>query len=98
MALISSLRPQRGDALIVVDVQQDFLPGGRLGVAGGDAVVEVLNDYLTFFMEHCLPVFATRDWHPPQHISFAMQGSPWPAHCVAGSEGACFAANLRLPA
>jgi nicotinamidase/pyrazinamidase len=90
--------PHRGDALVVVDVQRDFLPGGALAVPGGDAVVPVLNEYLGAFSALHLPVFATRDWHPPQHCSFHAQGGPWPPHCMADTPGAGFADGLRLPA
>lgn len=86
-----------GDALIVVDVQNDFLPGGSLAVAQGDEVVPVLNRYLAAFAEQRLPVYATRDWHPPNHCSFVAQGGPWPPHCRAGTEGAAFAPALKLP-
>lgn len=86
------------DALIVVDVQRDFLPGGSLGVPGGDAVVPVLNEYVRQFRDSELPVVATRDWHPPDHCSFAAQGGRWPPHCVRNSPGAEFADGLRLPA
>ncbi len=58
---------QQGDGLIVVDVQNDFLPDGALAVPGGDAVIEPLNDYIRQFTRLQLPVFATRDWHPPDH-------------------------------
>jgi nicotinamidase-related amidase len=88
----------QGDALVVVDVQNDFLPGGSLAVLGGDEVVPVLNRYLVTFMRRGLPIFATRDWHPPNHCSFQPYGGPWPPHCVAGSEGAAFAHALELPA
>ncbi len=94
----SSIEPRPGDALIVVDVQKDFLPGGSLAVPRGDEVVPVLNRYMEIFSSRGLPVFATRDWHPPEHCSFTEQGGPWPSHCVAGSEGAAFAADLHLPA
>ncbi len=94
----SSIEPRPGDALIVVDVQKDFLPGGSLAVPHGDEVVPVLNRYMEIFRSRGLPVFATRDWHPPEHCSFTEQGGPWPPHCVAGSEGAAFADGLRLPA
>ena len=90
-----TLRP--GDALILVDVQYDFLPGGHLAVPRGDEVVPVLNRYIALFRQRRLPVFATRDWHPPQHCSFREQGGPWPPHCIAGSDGARFAALLDLP-
>lgn len=90
--------PGPGDALIVVDVQNDFLPGGALGVRGGDKVVPVLNEYLRRFARQGLPLFATRDWHPPGHCSFKGSGGPWPEHCVAGTAGAAFARELSLPA
>lgn len=86
-----------GDALLVVDVQNDFLPGGRLAVAGGDAVVPALNRYLRLAQKLHIPVFASRDSHPQQHCSFTGQGGSWPPHCVAGTHGAQFASALRLP-
>ena len=88
---------QHGDALIVVDVQNDFLPGGSLAVPDGDAVVPVLNAYLRRFHDAGLPIVATRDWHSADHCSFEAQGGPWPPHCVRDSEGAEFASGLRLP-
>lgn len=88
---------QPGDALIVTDVQNDFLPGGALAVPHGDAVIAPLNRYIALFAAHKLPVIATRDWHPPGHCSFKEQGGPWPAHCIAGTSGAAFAENLHLP-
>jgi len=89
---------QQGDALIVVDVQNDFLPGGALGVSDGDGVLAPLNRCIEEFGRQHLPVFATRDWHPAAHCSFREQGGPWPAHCVAGTKGAEFPSDLRLPA
>ena len=91
------IRLQSGDALIVVDVQNDFLPGGSLAVADGDAVVPLLNRYLAAFFARALPIFATRDWHPANHCSFAAQGGTWPPHCVAATPGAAFAPGLALP-
>ena len=88
----------RGDALLVVDVQQDFLPGGALAVPEGDAVIPPLNEAIRAFSAAGLPVFATRDWHPPDHCSFVRQGGLWPIHCVAGTNGAAFPESLRLPA
>ena len=88
---------QAGDALFVVDVQNDFLPGGSLAVPDGDQVVPVVNRLIDAFTRRALPVFATRDWHPPDHCSFHERGGPWPPHCVAGSAGAGFAPGLRLP-
>ncbi|MBI3777611.1 MAG: nicotinamidase [Gammaproteobacteria bacterium] len=91
------IESQNGDALVVVDVQNDFLPGGSLAVPDGDAVVPVLNRYLAEFAARELPVYATRDWHPPNHCSFKARGGPWPPHCVAETCGAEFAALLKLP-
>ncbi|HHJ38339.1 MAG: hypothetical protein AXA67_13600 [Methylothermaceae bacteria B42] len=89
------LTPQ--DALLIVDVQKDFLPGGALAVPKGNEVIPVLNRYIDHFTAEGRPVFATRDWHPPDHCSFQPQGGPWPPHCVAGSDGARFAPELKLP-
>jgi nicotinamidase/pyrazinamidase len=71
-------------ALIVVDVQNDFCPGGALAVGGGDGVVEPINRLAS----EAPFVVATRDWHPPDHGSFAAQGGPWPVHCVRDTPGA----------
>jgi nicotinamidase/pyrazinamidase len=72
------------DALIVVDVQNDFCPGGALAVPDGDKVVEPINELLS----QASFAVATRDWHPPDHGSFVDRGGPWPVHCVAGTFGA----------
>lgn len=94
----SRLLEAPGDALLVVDVQRDFLPGGALGVPDGDAVIAPLNEYLARARRSGAPVFASRDWHPGDHCSFRAQGGPWPPHCVAGTPGAELAPELRLPA
>ena len=86
-----------GDALLIVDVQNDFLPGGALAVPRGNRVIPALNRYLERFKSKGLPIYATRDWHPPNHCSFKGQGGLWPAHCVAESPGARFAEDLNLP-
>ena len=88
---------ETGDALIIVDVQNDFLPGGTLAVPEGDAVIAPLNHYMESFLVKGLPIYATRDWHPADHCSFREQGGIWPPHCVAGTAGAEFAARLNLP-
>ncbi|GAB6076792.1 bifunctional nicotinamidase/pyrazinamidase [Desulfurobacterium crinifex] len=85
------------DALIVVDVQNDFLPGGALPVPKGNEVIEPLNRYIELFVSKGQPVFATRDWHPENHISFKENGGLWPKHCVQWSKGAQFAPTLKLP-
>ncbi len=72
------------EALVIVDVQNDFTTGGALAVPDGDAVVAPLNSLGARFGV----VFATRDWHPRDHQSFVEQGGPWPPHCVQGTAGA----------
>jgi nicotinamidase/pyrazinamidase len=86
-----------GDALLVADIQNDFLPGGALGVPEGDQVVPVLLGYIAKFLEKGLPIFASRDWHPPNHCSFKERGGIWPVHCVAGSAGAEPPPTFHLP-
>ena len=85
------------DALIVVDVQNDFCPGGSLAVPDGDAVVPILNEYLSRAADAGIPIFASRDWHPEHTRHFAAEGGPWPPHCVQGTPGAEFHPALRLP-
>jgi nicotinamidase/pyrazinamidase len=85
------------DALIVTDIQNDFCPGGSLGVPGGDRIAARMTEVAGAFHERGARVFATQDWHPAGHSSFAEKGGPWPAHCVQGSSGADFHPNLKLP-
>jgi nicotinamidase/pyrazinamidase len=73
-------------ALVIVDFQNDFCPGGALAVPDGDAIAGRLNE-LAASGEYDV-IVATRDWHPPDHGSFAEHGGPWPVHCVAGTAGA----------
>jgi nicotinamidase/pyrazinamidase len=89
--------PSPGDALLVIDVQNDFLPGGALAVPRGDAIVNPLNRWMVSFAEAGLPIFATRDCHPPDHCSFLEQKGRWPSHCVKGSWGADFPETLKMP-
>jgi len=89
---------KEGDALVVVDVQNDFLPGGNLEVQQGDEVVPAFNKYIEAFQSKNLPIYATRDWHPPGHSSFHEKEGPWPPHCVSDSKGSQFAPDLNLPA
>ena len=91
-----SLSPGPTDALIVVDVQIDFLPGGSLAVPGGDEVVPVAGRYAELFRRRKLPLYFTRDWHPPDHSSFIEEGGIWPPHCVQGTGGAAFAIGLPV--
>jgi len=84
-------------ALVIVDVQNDFLPGGALGVPEGDKIIPVANHYIRLFSEQDLPVFFTRDWHPEETKHFKEKGGPWPPHCIQGTEGAEFYADLYIP-
>jgi nicotinamidase/pyrazinamidase len=78
-------------ALLVVDLQNDFCPGGALAVAEGDRVVDILNGLMPRFPT----VVATQDWHPENHVSFAARGGEWPVHCVASTPGAAFHPQLE---
>ena len=84
------------DALLIVDVQRDFCPGGALPVHEGDQVIPVLNDYIKIFMNAGVEIYATRDWHPPNHKSFKPYGGIWPPHCIKESKGAEFHPDLKL--
>ena len=86
-----------GDALLIADVQNDFLPGGALGISGGDEILPVLLAYIRRFQAKGLPIFLSRDWHPSDHCSFHDQGGPWPVHCVAGSSGSLPPPSFQAP-
>jgi len=81
-------------ALIVVDVQNDFCPGGSLAVAHGDEVVAPINKLIREFLDRAEPVYKTRDWHPARTKHFAAYGGVWPIHCVQNTRGAEFHADL----
>ena len=85
------------DALLIIDVQNDFCPGGALAVADGDQVVPALNRYIEKFRQRKLPILATRDWHPAKTRHFKAFGGLWPPHCIQGSKGAEFRSDLQLP-
>ncbi|MDQ3818231.1 MAG: nicotinamidase [Acidobacteriota bacterium] len=82
-------------ALIVVDVQNDFCPGGALAVPSGDEVVVPLNNLIEEFLRRGEPVYKSRDWHPSKTKHFAAYGGTWPVHCVQGTRGAEFHRELR---
>ena len=86
------------DALLIVDVQKDFFPGGALPVTDCDHVIDALNRWIAAASRAGSLVIATRDWHPPDHLSFQARGGPWPPHCVQQTTGAEFCDGLRLPA
>jgi len=83
-------------ALLIVDVQNDFCPGGALAVPQGDKAVPVLNKYIKIFAKKKLPIFASRDWHPIHTRHFKDFGGVWPAHCIQNTKGASFHPKLRL--
>lgn len=87
----------KGDALLVVDIQHDFLEGGGLAMDRADEVIPILNDCIAHFLENELHIYACRDWHPVDHCSFRENGGPWPPHCIAGTHGAEFSELLELP-
>ena len=80
------------DALVIVDVQHDFLPGGALGVAEGERIFAPIDKLAPRFAR----VYATRDWHPANHSSYEQHGGPWPVHCVANTHGAAFDPRLDI--
>src|SRR5258706_8395399 len=91
---LNEMPNQKKRALIVVDVQNDFCPGGTLAVPQGDEVISPLNKLIAEFLERGEPVFKTRDWHPPQTKHFAAYGGVWPVHCVQQTYGAEFHPSL----
>jgi nicotinamidase/pyrazinamidase len=86
-----------GKALLVVDVQNDFCPGGALGIRDGDRIIPILNRYIEYFASEKLPIILTRDWHPEVTKHFQQFGGIWPVHCVQESLGARFHPELELP-
>jgi len=84
-------------ALLIVDVQNDFCPGGALAVREGDRIISVLNKYIKIFLRKKLPIFVSRDWHPKESKHFKQFGGPWPKHCIQNTRGARFHPDLELP-
>ena len=84
-------------ALLIVDVQNDFCPGGALAVPEGDKIVSTINKYIRIFAKKKLPIFASRDWHPIRTKHFKDFGGVWPVHCLRNSRGAAFHPKLKLP-
>lgn len=86
-----------GDALIIVDVQRDFCPGGALPIEDGDKIVPILNRWIEAAIAKGVQIYVSRDWHPINHLSFTPRGGPWPPHCIQDSDGARFHPDLRVP-
>lgn len=84
-------------ALVVVDIQSDFCPGGALAVAHGDEIIPKVNKLIRAFEGAGMPLYFTRDWHPRNHVSFKAYGGQWPAHCVQNTPGASFHPSLAVP-
>jgi nicotinamidase/pyrazinamidase len=97
---LSALPPTftSGDALLLVDPQNDFCPGGSLAVADGDRVMPILSSWAAAAQLAGVPIFVSRDWHPPRTTHFKEFGGIWPPHCVIGTPGAEFHPDLHLPA
>lgn len=87
---------EANDALIVVDVQNDFCPGGALAVPQGDEIIDILNRWIAAARRGGAQIVASRDWHPADHCSFAEQGGPWPPHSIQETPGAAFHPDLEL--
>jgi len=88
---------QAHDALIVTDIQNDFCGGGALEVRGSEEIIPILNSWIRRAGSLRIPIFLTRDWHPPNHISFRERGGPWPPHCIQNTHGADFHPELFVP-
>lgn len=84
-------------ALIVVDMQNDFLPGGSLEVPNSDTIIPIINEYIEFFEKHQSLIVFTRDWHPENHISFKENGGIWPRHCIQNTKGAEIHSEIYIP-
>ncbi len=88
---------KKSDALLIVDPQLDFMPGGALAVTDGDRIISVVNTLIDLAQAHKIPIIISRDWHPKNHCSFKPQGGPWPVHCVQFSQGAEFHPDINVP-
>lgn len=86
-----------GDLLLLVDIQNDFFPGGALAVPGGDQIIPAINEMVKTAITHDIPIVVTRDWHPANHQSFKDYGGPYPTHCVQNTVGAEFHPSIKLP-
>ncbi len=94
---MQKIKLRQGDALIIIDMQNDFMPNGTLPVPEADKIIPILNIYIDLFSYKSLIIIASRDWHPPNHCSFKEYGGIWPSHCVAGTKGAEFPKELNIP-
>ena len=95
--MLTDLNITPADALLIVDVQNDFCPGGALPVEEGDQIITVINAWIKNFTDHGSQVLSSRDWHPAHHLSFEEEGGKWPPHCLQDTKGAAFHHDLKLP-
>lgn len=86
-----------GDALLIIDPQNDFCPGGALAIEEGDKIMPIINNWIHKASDHNITIYASRDWHPKKHVSFQDEGGKWPPHCIQDSNGALFHKDLALP-
>jgi nicotinamidase/pyrazinamidase len=94
---VARIGASKNSALIIVDMQKDFCEGGALPVKGCSSLIPTINTLVKIFEDSELPIIASRDWHPQNHISFKKRGGPWPPHCIQGTEGTEFHPDLKIP-
>ncbi len=90
-------QPDRQSALLLIDLQNDFFPGGTMEIPKADSLIPTINAYIRHFSRQAWPILATRDWHPPNHTSFTEQHGPYPSHCIQGSHGAQIHSAIVMP-
>lgn len=90
-------QPDRQSALLLIDLQNDFFPGGTMEIPEADSLLPSINAYIRHFSRQAWPILATRDWHPPNHTSFTAQHGPYPPHCIQGSHGAQIHSEIVMP-
>ena len=94
--MFGDIHLKKDDALLIVDVQNDFCPGGALPIAEGDQVPSFINPMVREAVDSGIMILASRDWHPLGHVSFREEGGKWPVHCLQDTDGALFHQNLLL--
>jgi len=91
------VKKTNGNALLVIDIQLDFMPYGSLAVKDGDKIIPVINKLVKLFSANEDMIFFSRDWHPEKHCSFSENGGTWPEHCIRGTRGARFHPDVQIP-
>ncbi|CAG9296848.1 isochorismatase family protein [Celerinatantimonas diazotrophica] len=93
----ATITVKASDALLIIDLQNDFLPGGALGIPSSYQVIEPINRYTQYFERSQATIILSRDWHPEEHCSFIQQNGPWPPHCIQNTQGAQISADFAWP-